>query len=60
MKLLESMKKSGDGWKGKAIHPYEQKAYSSKIEQISGNMVKLDACISGIICQSLFWHRAAK
>ena len=60
MDLLQNMQKTKKGWKGKAIHPYEQKAYSSTITQLNANMVELEACLGGLVCQSLFWHRAAR
>lgn len=60
MSLLENMKKSGSSWKGDAIHPFEKKRYPSTIEQINGNMVQLEACLGGLVCQKLFWHRAAR
>ncbi|GGB22209.1 hypothetical protein GCM10011380_09720 [Sphingomonas metalli] len=57
--LLENYRPSGKGtWKGTLFVPDMHRRFSSEIEQVTPNQIRVEGCIlGGIICKSQHWNR---
>jgi uncharacterized protein (DUF2147 family) len=58
LQLLRDYSPNGDNWAGRVYVPDMGRTFSSRIEQIDGNRLKISGClIGGFLCKSQVWTR---
>jgi uncharacterized protein (DUF2147 family) len=58
VQLLQDYRPSGDRWAGRVYVPDMGRTFSSRIEQLDGNRLKISGCLIGaMLCKSQVWTR---